>query len=248
MNVQRVYHDIRPIGPSGSVLVSSSVGSRANTSWKRLSSNALYPDFKITTFGQIFATSGFLAGTGVSLSNQIFTINYNATPSGAELSLSGSGTQQIPPPFNNYNWNDPFFPTGYPGQIRTFTLRASGEFGTDIKTLSLIWLQKQRWGVTTTGIYDSTFISSLQNNAFAKTHSGEFTVNVTGTNHYVFYAFSSSAGPATFIHKASNIKGGFELVGSGINYTNEAGYTEPYSVYKSEYPDLGRVTFILGTG
>ena len=248
MNTQRVYHDVRPIGPSGSVLVSAPIGARSATSWQKLTANRLYDDFDIATFSQTFATSGFLAGSGVPLLNQIFTFGYNAVPSGAEISLSGSGTQQIDPPFNTHTWNDPAFPTGFPGQIRTFTIRASGEFGTDTHQFNLIWLQKQYWGVRTTGTYNSAFISSLQNNAFAQNHLREINVTATGTNNYVFYAFSSSAGPATFIHKDSNIKGGFTLVGSGISFTNDAGFVEPYSVYRSDYPDLGVANFILGTG
>lgn len=239
---KNIYHDIRPIGPSGSVLVSHPSGAISSTDWIRLSPNRLYSDLSITAFTA--SVLQYTAGTGIA--NPLFFITYSGSPSGATITSAGTGVKTLVDPYTTYQWVDTF-PTGSPNQTRTFTITASGEFGTTTASLDLIWLQKQYWGVGTTGTYNSAFINAITNSRFASGHYGEFAFAPTG-NEYIFYAYRSAAGPATFIDKATNIKGGFVLDGSGISYSNAAGYTEAYSVYRSEYPGLGSLNIIVGSG
>ena len=237
-----IYHDIRPIGPSGSVLVALPTGSRAGTAWQRLSPNRLYDDLEIT----LMTANNVSFLVGGQITNPIFFITYNETPSGATITSAGTGVQDLNDPYTAHAWIDSF-PTGIVNSARTFTVTASGEFGSTSASVSLYYLQRAYWGVGATGTYNSSFITALSNNAFTSGHAREITVVPTG-NEYIFYAYRSAAGPATFTNKATNIKGGFILDGSGVSFTNANGYTESYSVYKSDYPGLGNLNIIIGSG
>jgi hypothetical protein len=240
----RVYHDIRPIGASGSVLVATSE-TPGRTTWTKLSPNKLYPDFSIESFGFfITGSSGILVGeTGIAPG---FLMSYNDTPSGAIISLSGSGTQTAANPYVHF-WGG-VIPTGLPNQVRVFTLTASGEFGTDSRTIIYSYLQRQYWGVRNTGVYDTVFVSGLANSRLASGHNLLMNATLPNNTGYLFYAHRSEYGPAYFTDLDTGFKGGFILDGSGISFMNSAGFTEPYSVYRSDNPWLGNVRIMVGTG
>lgn len=241
---QNIYHDIRPIGPSGSFLVSHPTGTAgiAHTEWMRLSPSRLGTDLAITSV----TPNNSAALVGSAITNPIFYITYTGSPSGATITSTATGTQDIADPFTAHQWFDTF-PTGLPNSSRLFTVTASGEFNTTSASTRIYYLQKMYWGVGATGTYDTAFIISLGNSALSSGHNIEFTASPSATQ-YIFYAFRAAAGQALFTDKASNMRGGFTLDGSGITFTNTAGYAEAYNVWRSDYPGLSTSTIIVGSG
>lgn len=232
----RVYQDIRPIGPDGSIIFADST-SYNKVSFQYLYNSDIRSNFTINSFATL--TGIFLAGSNVN--NPVFNASYPNTPSGAYI-VSGTGVRTLTNPFTSHVWAGVFV-SGIPNQTQSFTLYASGyvKAGISIAVTGFSWQQMQYWGVAqTTGSNLVTFIKTLSNSGYNTSHSMSGSFNVTA-NNYAWYAFRLGAGTPNFTDSSNDIVGGFQLISSGISFTNAAGYTETYSLYRSDFDSLGQI-------
>lgn len=86
--------------------------------------------------------------------------------------------------------------------------------------------------------YDSAFVKSLSNSLLQNSKPASITVNAT-TGKYIFYCQPVRLGSATFTFGAN--EGGVSYI-TGISVENDSGYTERYSIYRSDNPGLGNTT------
>lgn len=97
-------------------------------------------------------------------------------------------------------------------------------------------LPKRYWGVSSTFPPSSANIIATTggNSEFATTRSKtNFTVTVTGTTLYVYYAYPSSLGDLTSIF-ISGLESFDAFTKTVISVTNASGYSQNYNVYTSE--------------
>lgn len=232
VNTLQTVPDIRPIGADGTYLtadISQSDGVR----WGHIYPTGISSGFTILSMNGV---AELLAGTG--LVNPSFTATYNYTPSGANITAVGSGTQNINSPYTSFSFTGSF-PNATVNASQVFTLIASGEGGRDTESVTVYWRQIAYWGVKPTGItVDEAFIKSFSNSGFRATHSGIMSLNSTSTG-YIWYAFRTAAGTPIVRDGGSNINGGLQYVSTIVNFTNAAGFADSYDVYRSDYPNLG---------
>jgi hypothetical protein len=96
-------------------------------------------------------------------------------------------------------------------------------------------LPKKYWGVSATFPPSSATIITATGGGseFATSKAkGSFTITVTGTDLYVYYAYPSSLGALTSI-TISGLESFGAFTQSTISVTNAAGYTQSYYVYTS---------------
>ena len=84
---------------------------------------------------------------------------------------------------------------------------------------------------------DSAFVHGL-NKSLQKDQVKTFTVN-SGVNQYVWYALPTRYGEPVF--NVGGFDGGFTKV-STLNFINLSGYTEEYTVYRSDNSNIGKKT------
>lgn len=84
---------------------------------------------------------------------------------------------------------------------------------------------------------DSVFVRGL-NKSLQKDQVKTFTVN-SGVNQYVWYALPTRYGEPVF--NVGGFDGGFTKV-STFNFINLSGYTEEYTVYRSDNSNIGKKT------
>ena len=84
-------------------------------------------------------------------------------------------------------------------------------------------------------VYDNDFILNLSGYRLASSRNGTFNVNA-GTNEYIYFCIPIKWGTPTF--NVGGFDGGFFKVAE-INFTNNSGHTEPYSIWRSDNPSLG---------
>jgi hypothetical protein len=232
--------DIRPIGSSGTVLRSFPTGNPYGLSWGHLHQSEILADFSISSF--TINPSALLMGKVIA---PIFTISYNTGVTSAAVLAEGSGRNDIASPFTSHLWTTGVFQATVVNSGQLFTLIATGIFNSHSVTGYLMYRQKQFWGLNDGfQLPDEFLISGLTNSQLNASHSVEFTINPTGF-YYIYYAFRQAAGIPTFKDKATNIKGGFFLMGSGISFPNGAGFTENYDIYRSDQSGLNTVTIIV---
>ncbi len=79
--------------------------------------------------------------------------------------------------------------------------------------------------------------------------SRNYTLNFTMQQNtqnpwFLYYAYPSRLGLASFRDNSTNLEGGFILQGT-VNYTNPNGYSENYNIYRSEQSNLGQISITV---
>lgn len=229
--------DLRPLGPSGAVLRTVLVGASDpyGLRWDILSQSDIVPDFRINS---ISTQTGSLV-IGQTLIDPRFYLTYIGTPSGVYINAVGSGTQQIPSGYATGIFSGTFSTSGFASGYN-FIVGASGSYGTSSTGYTVRWYQRQYFGATTTGVYNSMFISELPRSVISSGHALTFSVTGASTQ-YLFYAFRAAAGVPRFKDETVGLYGGFQLEASGVSFTNDYGITESYNVWRSHNHSLGAV-------
>lgn len=86
--------------------------------------------------------------------------------------------------------------------------------------------------------YDGAFVKSLSKNLLQNSKPASITVNA-GAGKYIWYCQPERLGSATFTFGAN--EGGVSYI-TGVSVENDSGYTERYSIYRSDNPGLGNTT------
>lgn len=120
---------------------------------------------------------------------------------------------------------------------KTFTLTVSdNKNNTATKSITFSFLYPKYYGaVVEPDVYDNDFILNLSGYKLASSRNGTFNVNA-GTNEYIYFCIPIKWGTPTF--NVGGFDGGFFKVAE-INFTNKSGYTEPYSIWRSDNLSLG---------
>lgn len=120
---------------------------------------------------------------------------------------------------------------------KTFTLTVSdNKNNTATKSITFSFLYPKYYGaVVEPDVYDNDFILNLSGYKLASSRNGTFNVNA-GTNEYIYFCIPIKWGTPTF--NVGGFDGGFFKVAE-INFTNKSGYTEPYSIWRSDNLNLG---------
>lgn len=120
---------------------------------------------------------------------------------------------------------------------KTFTLTVSdNKNNTATKSITFSFLYPKYYGaVVEPDVYDNDFILNLSGYKLASSRNGTFNVNA-GTNEYIYFCIPIKWGTPTF--NVGGVDGGFFKVAE-INFTNNSGHTEPYSIWRSDNLSLG---------
>lgn len=120
---------------------------------------------------------------------------------------------------------------------KTFTLTVSdNKNNTATKSITFSFLYPKYYGaVVEPDVYDNDFILNLSGYKLASSRNGTFNVNAD-TNEYIYFCIPIKWGTPTF--NVGGFDGGFFKVAE-INFTNNSGYTEPYSIWRSDNLSLG---------
>ena len=120
----------------------------------------------------------------------------------------------------------------------TFTLTAVSNTNKRVSsTTSVTFANAMYYGASSSTSYNNDFISSLTKKLG---NSKSMTVNITtGPNQYMYFAFPVSLGEPIFT--VNTFEGGFIKVDT-IRYTNDNRATTDYNIYRSDYPNLGKIT------
>lgn len=120
---------------------------------------------------------------------------------------------------------------------KSFTLKAADERGAAAsRTTSVTFQNGVFYGVGTAEAIASG-VSSLKK-VLSDSKARTFTVTA-GEGEYIWYILPKRLGNCSF--KVGGFDGGFSLHGT-MGVTNESGYTEDYSVYRSDNASLGQTT------
>ena len=120
---------------------------------------------------------------------------------------------------------------------KTFTLTVSDNKNkTATRSITFSFMYPKYYGaVVEPDIYDNDFILNLSGYKLASSKNGTFNVNA-GTNEYIYFCIPTKWGTPTF--NVGGFDGGFFKVAE-INFTNNSGHTEPYSIWRSDNLSLG---------
>lgn len=138
------------------------------------------------------------------------------------------------------------FTTKYNNSIasnKTFTLTVSdNKNNTATRSITFSFMYPKYYGaVVEPDVYDNDFILNLSGYKLASSRNGTFNVNA-GTNEYIYFCIPIKWGTPTF--NVGGFDGGFFKVAE-INFTNNSGHTEPYSIWRSDNLSLGSQTITV---
>lgn len=196
----------------------------------------IVPSFEINSFGIV---GGGVNEVGASVVTPGFTASYVRTPTLAELDDNdGSPTKDVTSTPTSFSSDGTFQETGNNATV-LFTLSAEEDGEADSRNATMYWRPRTMYGVDSdTGPYDEAFVEALATQQLDNNRQSTFTVNA-GAGEYIFYAYPSAYGAATFF--VGGFEGGFSLVGT-ISVTNAFGVTQNYNLYRSDNHSLGSTT------
>jgi hypothetical protein len=139
----------------------------------------------------------------------------------------------------NYVKNKFYNPSTGDGYVN-FTMTAiKASIITKILESTIYWGQKNYYGhMVVPGSYNPAFITSLLSDGYSLTRSMSFTVTAAA-NEAVYYACRTAYGTPLFY--VGGFEGGFSPVDT-ISVTNSSGFSENYTLYKSDNLGLGSIT------
>ena len=194
-------------------------------------SDLMYKAISITSF----TNNTNILPKGSSISTVVFNWATNKKPTA--LNFRGGGINEaIDVGLTSKTFT---FPTSIT-QTTSFTLKATDERNATMeKTTSIVFANYIYYGVaSTTESVDETKLSSVLSESKSRTIS----VN-SGEGQYVYYLLPTRLGTPTFV--VGGFEGGFIKIGSSVDKTNSAGYTEPYDIWRSVNEGLGSLSITV---
>jgi hypothetical protein len=111
---------------------------------------------------------------------------------------------------------------------RTYTITGSTISQSANASTSVVFRQKRWWGTDPTVTPVDATIFALANNEFSSSRNKSFVIN--GGGQYIYYAYPSTFGAATFTVNGLLNTAWTLFV---ISHTNASGFTENYNVYRT---------------
>ena len=173
-----------------------------------------------------------LVEIGSTVTTANISYRLNATP--YSLALNGTTVEPLINGFvtlNNLSLTDDM----------TWTLEARTKKGLVItKDVTLEFVNNIYHGVAANPTtVNEAFVKQDLTKVLKGTKNIKFT-ETAGANQYIWFAVPVRYGECSFT--VNGFSGGFELVQTISNFTNNSGYKESYRVYKSDNPNLGNTT------
>ena len=175
---------------------------------------SLYSAITISSF-----TGGSTNEIGSTVNSVSLVWTLSKTPTSQSLN---NGIGAITVGTTNYNYVTPI--TGN----TTFTLTVSDGTTTPTANTSVTFLPRAWWGTNANTSLSSAQILTLSNNTLTSTRSRSFTIN--GGGQYIYYAYPSSYGAATFTVNGL-LSTAWTL--TVVSHTNASGHTQNYNVYRT---------------
>lgn len=111
---------------------------------------------------------------------------------------------------------------------RTYLITGATNAQSSSASTSVVFRQKRWWGINPTVTPVDATIFALSNNEFSTGRGKSFTIN--GGGQYIYYAYPSGFGAATFTVNGLLNTAWTLFV---ISHTNASGFTENYNVYRT---------------
>jgi len=196
--------------------------------------------FAISSFTTTIPSNNLIGSGNFTLNTRTATIAYTAVsiPTGLTLSISsGFGFPiTVNSPYTSYSFTSAAGVT-YTSPPQTITLTATARNGSgssSVATTTFSFINNIYYGI-------SSLISLTSSDVIALTpvlqNSKSYTFTITsGAGQYVYYAYPSRLGTATFT--VGGFAGGFEPPVT-LSVTNSNGYAENYYIYRSTNANLG---------
>jgi len=201
--------------------------------------------FGINSFS-ISGSSTVLIGNGnYSLNSRTFNATYqepgSISVSEAKVDTNATSDSGFPAILTSGSTSANGTNIAYPSSKNssvTFTLGATGSDDSFVTSTDSITFRNNTYNGVTNGLsltggnLTSELTAVLDNN-----RQQTFNVNA-GSGEYIYYAYPSSFGDATF--KVGGFAGGFSLLHGGATaHTNTDGFSETYFIYRSDNASLG---------
>ena len=206
--------------------------------------------FGINSFS-ISGSATVLIGTGnYSLSSRSLSASYqepgSITVSEAEVKTNATSDSGFPIDLTSGSASLTSETIAYPASKNTsvtFTLGATGSDSRYVTSTDTITFRNNNYyGVTSNPSLDGSQLDQLTD-VLDNNRQYTFTDNA-GSGEYIYYAYPSSYGNATFT--VGGFVGGFsKLHGGATAHTNSAGFSETYFIYKSDNASLGSTTVVV---
>lgn len=165
-----------------------------------------------------------------------FTFSYNFTPIEVTYSDSeGNTTTSINSPFTSYVSPYTYTKTSY-GDSVIITIEATDGIDTISQTFTIVWTQKVYYGLNASTTLSESFIESLSNSLLYYDFSeiSEFAINISSG----YWHFAIRTVHDELFFSVNKIFGGFTKVGI-VSVTNANGFSENYTLYRTDNPSLG---------
>jgi hypothetical protein len=243
--------DIRPIGSDNTVLVADSTKPNGVT-WKTVDFANIALPVQITNISLLNASP--IVGSGIN--NFLFSIFYNNNSvTGVNIIISHLSqtvfNQNFEVDFSSVTNPDLlfsiltvtglFYPTGFNNINIVATVFSPGFQHSKSLTLNAANYIRYGSGIVNPTI-NSSFIASLPSFIVSNDINQRLNwIDIPSGNHYYIATRSAFSGSNHPFFEDANLRmiGGFSPVATSISYTNNAGYTENYNVYRSNKPWLG---------
>ena len=122
-------------------------------------------------------------------------------------------------------------------ETTSWTLKATGDNGeTDTETVYLNFYPAVYYGTSSSTTYNQSLIKSLTKE-LSNSHKTSFNVNA-GAGQYIYYCVPDDFRTPDFYFNELQFAGGITQVATGVNYT-VGSTTLKYTIYRSDYPNLG---------
>ena len=207
--------------------------------------------FGINSFTVSGSSTALIGSGNYSLTGRQLTVDYqepgSITVVNADVTTNASSDSGFPVDVTSGNAFLSGRNISYPASKNTsitFTVGATGSDSSFVtKTDSITFRNNNYSGVTnaaslTGGELNSELSGGLDNN-----RSQTFTVSA-GAGEYIYYAYPSSYGDATFT--VGGFAGGFsKLHGGATAHVNIDGFSETYFIYRSDNASLGSTTVVV---
>lgn len=173
-----------------------------------------------------------------------FTLSYSFTPTSVTYSDSeGNAITNISTPFTSYTSPYSYTKTNYADSV-LITITATNGIVSASQTFEIKWVQKIYYGLNVSTTLSEAFIEGLSNSQLYYDLSEISQIPVNISSGYWHFAIRSIHEDLFF--SVNKVFGGITPVGS-VSVTNSNGFTENYTLFKTDNSSLGNCLIEIET-